>query len=224
MTRACRRAATLLALAAVAVAGSAGPASAHIQMAPATVAPGDSAKFTVLVPGEREQQTTRVALKVPAGVLPFSYENTPGWTRKLVEASNGAVDQIVWTGRLARDGFVELSFLAGMPERAGTLRWRALQTYTDGAVVRWIGTPDSEYPAPVTRIVEGAAKQNAGGEGPESGAAVAEVPLTSDSAPPASDGDGADWVARGLGVAALVALGLVGLQLRQRGRRGAATA
>jgi hypothetical protein len=111
-----------------------------------------------------------------------------------------------------------------MPDRPGTLRWRALQTYADGAVVRWIGTPDSEHPAPVTRIVEGAAEQNAGGEGAQGGAAVAEVPLTSRTAPSASDGDtdGADWVARGLGIAALVALGLAGFQRWQRGRRGAA--
>ena len=152
-----------LALALLLVAPAA--AQAHIQVTPTVVAPDDPVKFTVLVPGEKTAQTTRVALKMPAGLLPFSYEDPPGWKRTLVKASNGGVDQVVWTGRLAADGFVEFSFLAGTPEKPGSLTWKALQTYSDGSVVRWIGAPDSEQPAPVTQVVGGAPKQNAGGEG-----------------------------------------------------------
>src|SRR5262245_17768334 len=102
-----------------------GEASAPIQVSPAAAAPNDAVRFTMLVPGERDAQTTKITMKMPAGLLPFSWEDTPGWTRKLVTASNGAVDQVIWTGRLPKDGFVEFSFLAGTPSRAGELVWKA---------------------------------------------------------------------------------------------------
>jgi uncharacterized protein YcnI len=213
------------ALAAAAVAAAAGPASAHVQITPTVAAPGDSAKFTVLVPGETEAQTTKVELKVPAGVLPFSYNVTPGWKRTLVSAADGSVDRIVWTGRLPRDGFVELSFLAGLPEQPGTLAWKALQTYSDGTVVRWIGAPASEHPAPTTVLKAGAAEQNAGGEGEEKGTAAGATSSSAAAAPAAvassssdtSDG-GPDWLARGLALAALLGLAATAI-LRRRPTR-----
>ena len=110
-------------------------ASGHIQVRPAVVAPGDAAEFTVLVPGERDPAwTTRVELKLPVGLLPFSYGETPGWKRSLIKASNGRVDRIIWTGRLAPDGFVVFSFLAGTPDQPGLLTWKA-------DVQRWRGVP-----------------------------------------------------------------------------------
>lgn len=206
-------------LTAAAFLAAAVPASAHVQISPSVAAPGDSAKLTVLVPGESEAQTTKVELKVPAGVLPFSYNVTPGWKRTLVSAANGAVDRIVWTGRLPRDGFVELSFLAGLPEQPGTLAWKALQTYSDGTVVRWIGAPESEHPAPTTVLKAGAAPQNAGGEG-ETQAAVASPTAAASPAVAASPtaGDaGPDWLARALALAALAAFALTAtLQVRAR--------
>mgnify|MGYP000959255027 CR=1 FL=1 len=81
-------------------------------------APGDAVKFTFLVPGERAPHWTRkVVLKVPAGTLPYSFEATPGWKRQLLEAKNGAVDRIAWSGQMAPDGFAEFSFLAATPPR-----------------------------------------------------------------------------------------------------------
>ncbi len=179
-----RRAACALLVAGAALAGFAPAASAQIQVTPAVVAPDDPVKFTVLVPGEKTAQTTKVDLKMPAQLLPFSYEDPPGWKRTLVKASNGGVDQIVWTGRLARDGFVEFSFLAGTPEKPGKLVWKALQTYSDGSIVRWIGSPSSNQPAPVTQVVKGAPRQNAGGEGaPSTSAASAPAPTATAMAP-----------------------------------------
>jgi uncharacterized protein YcnI len=140
-------------------------AAAHIQVTPGLVAPNDPVKFTVTVPGESDAETTKVELKMPSNLLPFSYAETPGWKRKLVTASNGAVDRVVWTGRIPKDGFVEFSFLAGTPEKPGELVFKALQTYSDGKVVRWIGGPKSNEPAPVVQVQKGAPRQNAGGEG-----------------------------------------------------------
>ncbi len=192
-----------LALSAALMLGICASANAHIQVAPVAAAPGDAVRFTVLIPGERSQETRRVDLKVPSGALPFSFGETPGWQRRTIPAANGAIDRIVWTGRLVRDGFAEFSFLAGTPERPGTLSWKALQTYSDGKVVRWIGPPGSEHPAPTTRIVAGVPAQNAGGEGAARGAAAVAVA----AAPRATSGDSGDtdWLARGLALAALVA-------------------
>jgi MYXO-CTERM domain-containing protein len=207
-----------------ALAWTTGDASAHVQVSPAVVAPDDAVKFTVLVPGERDARTTRVALKMPAGLLPFSWADTPGWQRKLVATPDGGVDQVVWTGRLPSDGFAEFSFLAGTPERAGQLVWKALQTYSDGTVVSWIGSAQSNDPAPVTRVVKGSPVQNAGGDsGAPPGAVVASTPAggpvaTATPLAPVVSSDPAspDWVARGLAAAALLALGAISLQRRRR--------
>jgi len=215
------------ALAAVLVLAGSATASAHIQVTPSLAAPNDPVHFTVLVPGESERETTKVELKVPADVLPFSFGTTPGWKRTLVEAPNGAVDRIVWTGRMPKDGFAEFSFLAGTPEKPTTLTWKAVQTYAGGQVVRWIGAPGSDQPAPVTQVVRGAPRQNAGGESgekPRAGAdpvaaAGAETPSTDPAvaATPAATAatDDIDWIARGLALAGLFA-GLAAIVLATR--------
>jgi uncharacterized protein YcnI len=196
-------------------------AGAHIQVTPALVAPSDPVKFTVLVPGERSAETTRVELKMPSELLPFSYEETPGWKRQLIKASNGAVDRVVWTGRSASDGFVEFSFLAGTPEKPGELVFKALQSYSDRTIVRWIGAPGSDLPAAVTRVEAGAPRQNAGGEGAggkpaasmggSARPAAAPTPVAANG----SGGDGRDPLALALGGAGLV-LGLVALTVAGR--------
>jgi uncharacterized protein YcnI len=155
-------------------------AQAHIQVTPSAVAPGDAAKFTVLVPGERDSETVKVELRMPKGLLPFSYADPAGWKRELVKAGDGSVERVVWTGSAPSDGFTEFSFLAGTPDKPGELEFKALQTYADGTVVRWIGAPDSDNPAAVVKVEASAAKQNAGGEGegdtpPASSAAGAEA-------------------------------------------------
>lgn len=208
-----RRTGIALVLAGALLLAGASPASAHIQVTPAIAAPNDPVHFTVLVPGESDKETVKVQLKVPKDVLPFSYGTTPGWKRTLVEAPNGAVDRIVWTGRMAKDGFAEFSFLAGTPERPTTLTWKALQTYSDGQIVRWIGAPGSEQPAPVTRVVRGAAPQNAGGEG--SAAAAGTTAATPTPAAQGTRSGDIDWVARGLALAGLFA-GLAAIVLALR--------
>ena len=205
LTSMLRRAWLAPVLAVALLGGSATAAGAHIQVAPTEAAPNDAVKFTVLVPGERSPHWTKqVVLKVPPEVLPYSFEATPGWSRHLVLAKDHSVDRVVWDGRLAPDGFVEFSFLAATPPKPGVLAWKALQTYNDGDVVRWIGSPSSEEPAPRTTIKAGLPLQNAGGEGasgasPVSTAGAYEAAVTGDS----SGGD--DWLARGLALAALAA-------------------
>ncbi len=201
---------------------TAATAVAHIQVSPTTVAPNDAVKFTVLVPGERApHRTEEVVLKVPADVLAYSFGSTPGWRRTTQTAKTGAVGTITWKGVAAPDGFVEFSFLAATPPKPGTIDWKALQVYDDGKVVRWIGGPDSESPAPLTEVRIGAPLQNAGGEGiSDESPIAAETESSGDSAPTNVEGaghGGRDELDRWLAIAALTLAGLaLALALRRR--------
>jgi uncharacterized protein YcnI len=178
--------------AAAAFAAAAQPALAHIQVSPTLAAPGDPVRWEMLVPGESEARTVKVELQMPDGVLPFSFEETPGWKREITLADDQSVDVVTWTGRLASDGFVRFSFLASTPDQEGPIEWKAVQTYDDGSESAWIEGPDSESPAPVTEISASAPRQNAGGEGGEAAAPAAEgdaTPAPADSEPAAATTD-----------------------------------
>jgi uncharacterized protein YcnI len=155
-------------LIAAAVALVAAPAaSAHVQVRPALAAPGDPVLFQVIVPNEKDAKTVEVTLQMPKDVLPFSFEEPEGWTRENKEGSDGSLESVTWKGELAEDGFARFAFLASTPEQEGEIVWKALQTYDDGSVARWIGAPDSDNPAAVTKISADAPRENAGGEGAE---------------------------------------------------------
>lgn len=180
------------------VAFTAAPASAHVQVLPGEVAPADPVLFTVLVPGETSVGTTRVELKVPRDTYPFSFEDSPGWRRKMIKKPSGLIDRIVWTGNVAPDGLVRFTFLAGTPEKPTTIRWPAIQTYANGQKALWIGDPESENPAPVTVVSDTAPRQNAGGEGAES------AESSSGGTPTAADSGSEDETDWPLTVAALL--------------------
>ena len=185
----------------------AAPAAAHIQVRPAQAAPGDPVLWTVLVPSEQETGTRQVELAIPKDVLPFSFEDAPGWARQLRKNPDGSVRSVVWRGQTRADGLATFRFLASTPERAGSIAWKAIQTYRDGAIVRWIGSAASEHPASVTTVSTSAPRENAGGEaGASAGASRATA-----AAPAAQSSSGADdepdWVARGLGLMALLVAG-----------------
>jgi uncharacterized protein YcnI len=156
----------LSAFVAMGVAGAlAAPAAlAHIQVTPTTAAPGDAVLFEVLVPGEKEARTTEVALQIPRGVLPFSWDDPPGWDRKLEMADDGSIAVARWRGRLAPDGFARFTFLASTPEQEGEISWKAVQRYDDGSESAWIEPPEGDFPAAVTEVSASAERQNAGGE------------------------------------------------------------
>jgi uncharacterized protein YcnI len=174
----------LLAAAAAALVFAA-PASAHVQVRPSLAAPGDPVLFQVIVPNEKDAHTVEVTLQMPKDVIPFSFEDPPGWTRENQQGADGSLESITWKGELAEDGFARFAFLASTPEQEGEIEWKALQTYDDGSVSRWIGAPDSDNPAAVTRISADAPRENAGGESgaPEGGdAAATATPAASEPA------------------------------------------
>ena len=81
---------------------------------------------------------------------------------------------------------------------AKALTFKALQTYDNGEVVRWIGPPDAEEPAPQVQVTA------AGEEGQQAATAAA-----GSSAGDEGSGSG-DSASKGLGIAALI-LGALGL-------------
>ena len=95
---------------------------------------------------------------------------------------------------------LEFDISAGPLPEVDQIVFKALQTYSDGDVVRWIDEPtagvDLEHPAPVLKLTKG-------GDSHNGDAVVAE-----DDA----DDDGGSGVALGFGVAGAV-LGLAGLVL-----------
>lgn len=159
----------------VLLAGAA-PASAHVTVNPDTAAPGGYSTLTFRVPDEESDASTvrfEVALPADEPVAQVSVKPLPGWTvttakRTLstpVTTDDGkittAVSRIVWTGGKIRPGqSQEFEISAGpLPDHGGTMVFKALQTYDNGQVVRWIDLPASggaepEHPAPVLKLVQ----------------------------------------------------------------------
>lgn len=195
----------LLTIAAACVAATPAPAFAHVTLAPKAAAAGSWTTFAVKVPNESDSASTvKVALKMPAGISSASYEPVPGWTAKVIrtklakpiESEDGPIDEVVsevqWraTGRGVEPGqFVPFGLTVPVPDAAGEkLAFKAVQTYSDGRVVRWIGAPDSAEPAPTVEVT----KADQEGHG---AAAGQSDPGSSDTLA---------WIAIALGVLALL--------------------
>ncbi|SDJ27690.1 Uncharacterized protein YcnI [Actinokineospora alba] len=150
-------------------------ALAHVSVSADGAVPGKYTKATFRVPNEKETASTvRLEVTFPAD-HPFgraSVAPPAGWTatvktRKLdvpVSHHGGAkltegVESITWEGGEIKPGeFAEFPVSFGpLPADADRLVFKALQTYSDGDVVRWIetprdGAPEPEYPAPVLTL------------------------------------------------------------------------
>jgi uncharacterized protein len=231
------RAAGVLAAGAVAVVATALPASAHVTVSPKTATAGGNAQLSFNVPTENDTaSTTKLAVQFPIDAPIASVEVQPkaGWTYEVkkgapshpVTTDDGdkiteVVNEITWTAVPGSAGikpgeFDTFVISAGpLPTNVSSVSFKAVQTYSDGSVVRWIdlsqpGKPEPAYPAPTLTLT------------PVSDAAAGTAsPASAGSTSTASKSDG---TARGLGVAGLVvgALGLVtgGLGLAAARRRG----
>jgi uncharacterized protein len=206
---------------ATAVAALAAPAAAgaHVTLQPDQAPAGGFARLDVRVPNERDNAgTTKVDVQFPPGFVFASYEPVPGWTvkvtkRKLaqpVEAEGEQISEevarITWTGDgktgIIRPGqFQDFGLSVGLPDKPGTkLTFKALQTYSNGEVVRWIGAPDAEEPAPQVELTAS--------EGEHGAAAPADD--TQAAAAPSDDGGDDEGAPVWLAVLAL-AVGALGL-------------
>ena len=231
--------------AATAVAALAVPAAAqaHVTVQPNTQPAGAFTVMDVRVPTERDNASTaKVDVQFPDGFASVSYQAVPGWkvrviTKKLatpIQTDDGpiteGVNRMIWTRTSRRGGigpgqFQDFPISVQIPGRAGDkLTFKALQSYSNGEIVRWIGAPGSDTPAPqvtVTAAAQGAAAEK-GVRAQSVGGTVVRSTGTPPSSPAVSDSSS------GILMAALGALGalLVGgaLTLIRRRRSPAATA
>ena len=206
-------------------------ASAHVTVQPSTAPADGFARLDVRVPNERDDAgTVKVDLQLPPGFAFVSYEPRPGWkvtTKRVkldepIEVEGGfsvdeGIGQITWTGEgpqgvIEPGQFVDFGLSLRMPkgEAGDKLTFKALQTYDDGDVVRWIGPEDGEEPAPVVTLTGAATGGGHGAPGSTGGdtsvssddAAGAREPASAEnaSAEVATAESGTD----GLTIAALV--------------------
>ncbi|MEY2515448.1 MAG: hypothetical protein QOJ89_2806 [bacterium] len=187
--------------AAVALGALAAPgAAAHVTVQPAASRPAELQRYRLIVPNERTSgATTGVDVKVPAGVTFALVESVAGWRTHVVRRG-GVIAELRWrAGRVPPDGYAELHFIARNPVRVGPIAWKALQRYDDGDVVRWIGSPSSDQPAPVTTLSEHAVPVDVvstHGEAVPAASSAAAAPTTA----PASGRDGPTLALAILGV------------------------
>lgn len=219
--------ATLVAWGAPAVAG------AHVTVQPPQAAAGGYTVLDVRVPNEKDDEgTVKVQVQFPPGVASASYQPAPGWkvritTRKAAapievhgEQVTDEVDTVTWTGDgrqgiIAPGQFQDFPLSVRVPDGTpGTaLTFKALQTYAKGDVVRWIGTPDSEKPAP--QLTLQAAQDDHHAETTDGDDADHDE---AGAAAPADDDGSSDTLAIILGAAGLLA-GLAGLGVALSVRR-----
>jgi uncharacterized protein YcnI len=192
-------------------------AAAHVTVAPSASRPADVQRYRVIVPNERSASaTTGVDLQVPPGVTFALVESVAGWQARLVRRG-GQILEIRWRGgRVPPGGYAELRFLARNPVRVGTIAWKSLQRYDDGTIARWIGSPGSEQPAPLTRLSEDVAPVDV--VSTHGQPAVASAPgEVGAPAGTARGSDGRDGLTLAIAlVAAVLGAAALGLQLMRR--------
>ena len=185
-----------------------GAASAHVTLQPNTAPADGFTRLDVRVPNERDDSATvKVDVQFPPGFETVSYEPRQGWKTTVERADGGAVSRITWSGGVIDPGeFVDFGLSLHVPagEAGDKLTFKALQTYDDGEVVRWIGPEDADEPAPTVTLTAGA-------DGDTSvSSAGAQEPAESEAVVTRNGGAEVDDGGDGLAIAAL-AVGLVAL-------------
>ncbi|MBY8345420.1 YcnI family protein [Streptomyces spinosirectus] len=215
------------ALAASAVVVLSSPAFAHVTVQPeGTAAKGGYAVIDFKVPNERDKaSTTKLEVSFPtdhplASAMP---EPIDGWDIKVTKSKlakpiemhgekiDEAVSKITWT---AKSGGVEPGFFQKFPVSVGTLpedtdqlAFKALQTYSNKEVVRWIevqqkGQAEPENPAPVLTL--SAAEDDAAHGSTANDASDNAKDTQNTAADTSADSDSSDTTARVLGIVGIV--------------------
>lgn len=202
-----------------------GVASAHVGVDPREVPPDTSQVFTVRVPNEKAEPTVKVRVEFPTALAVSRFQPKPGWTYELEKDSTGKVVGITWSGgKIGPNEYDEFAFIARTPKEAGTLAFKAYQTYQSGETAEWAGPSGSERPAPFVEVKAAATS------GANSGAPSIEQPgqkAASDSVGPLAEsaaatrspnevGGGLPWLSVAALVLAAGALAFSGLGLRRR--------
>jgi uncharacterized protein YcnI len=226
-----RRAAVVAATAGALLLAVATPAAAHVTVNPNSATQGGFTKVAFRVPNETDNANTtklEVSLPTDAPVAFVSLKPVTGWTaatektalKTPIKAEGGeiseAISKITWTAQgdaaIKPGQFQEFDVSLGPLPETDQMIFKALQTYSDGTVVRWIDEPvaggaEPEHPAPVLKLSPAAAS---GGTAPATTTAAAE-----------GDGNGTAWGIAGM-VLGLIALLLGLLAYRRAARTGPA--
>lgn len=232
-----KRLRTIALTAALACAGMlvfAGPAAAHVTVHSTDAVQGGYAVLTFRVPTESATaSTTKLQVRLPtdAPITSVLVQPHAGWTfattntklDKPITTSHGdriteVVSEITWTAQSRASAikpgeFDEFDVSMGPLPDVAQLRFPAIQTYSDGSVVRWIETAapgsDSEpaHPAPTLSLAA---------DSPSS-ATTDPAQAGSGSGTDGSNDTGAIVLSI---VALVVAAGALGLAVVGRARRG----
>lgn len=138
--------------------------SAHVTVAPEKVEQGAYEIFTLKVPTEGDQPTTKVKVKVPDGVDISRVEPKANWSYEMKKDESGKVTAIIWTADgegLLPGEFTQLNMQGKIGEDTTSLVWKAYQTYADGEVVEWVGAEGADKPASVTKVVKSMGEDHA---------------------------------------------------------------
>lgn len=216
----------VLGLAALLVLLTAAPALAHVTVNPSEVAAGDFTKLTFRVPNESDTASTVGLEVVFPEAAPFQFVSvrpTAGWTHTVAQTDE-AITSITWEGgEIAPGEFQEFEISLGPVPEVGKLEFKALQTYSDGEVARWIdpvveGEDEPDFPAPTVTVTDGEGDGDAhgGGDGEdEDGVASAAADVDPDD--DAEHGtDTVAFIALFVGGVALVAAVAALVMARQR--------
>lgn len=222
MRRKLMRAGSVLTFLGLIVFGLAAPASAHVTVNPSAATQGSYSKVSFRVPNEKDDApTVKLELFLPpeTPVASVTLKPTPGWSAVTEKSKLAtpikthdseitvAVTKITWTAAegqgIAPGQFQEFDVSLGPLPETDQIVFKALQTYSDGDIVRWIDPPkadgsEPEHPAPVLKLAKG--------NGDAHGAAGTETEADAHADDSGSGLGAGIW----LGIAG-VALGMAGL-------------
>ncbi|MFJ5684439.1 YcnI family protein [Streptomyces sp. NPDC093099] len=205
----------------------AGPAAAHVSVQPqGEAAKGGYATINFKVPNERDDaSTTKVEVNFPddhplASVLP---QPVPGWKIDVARTKlakplemhgntiTEAVSKVTWTADGSKIGpgqFQQFPLSVGqLPEDADQLVFKAIQTYDNKEIVRWIEEPKEDgteplSPAPVLKLTAAT--------GDEHGASAGKDKAAADAKAETAAADTSDTTARALGLIGIL-VGIAGV-------------
>ncbi|MGF1343795.1 YcnI family protein [Streptomyces flavovirens] len=212
----------------------AGPAAAHVSVQPqGEAAKGGYATVNFKVPNERDDASTvKLEVNFPTDhpLASVSPQPVPGWKIEVTKSElakpldvhgkkiDKAVSKVTWTaeGKGIEAGFFQQFPLSvgQLPEDADQLVFKALQTYSNKEVVRWIEEPteggeEPDSPAPVLQLTAVSTDAHGASADDKSGEADHAKETTASSDDTASSSD-SDNTARVLGVVGIV-IGIAGV-------------
>ncbi|MEW2303314.1 YcnI family protein [Streptomyces sp. NPDC006655] len=223
------RIAAVTAVAGTAVLAVSSPAFAHVSVQPeGTAAKGGYAVIDFKVPNERDDaSTTKVEVNFPADHPIASVMPQPmaGWKIDVTKSKlakplemhgekiGEAVTKVTWTasdGKGIQPGYFQKFPLSvgALPENTDELVFKALQTYSNKEVVRWIeaqqkGQEEPENPAPVLAL-SAATGDHHGTAAAEDAAAETSAKTETTAADDSGPSGGSDTTARVLGIVGIV--------------------